>query len=82
MKHAVECTACGTSLKIPEAIWERRVRGRLTTILCKKCKSPIEIDGREEGYEPPPLESSLPPLSLSAPPAATTAEPGRPLPAS
>jgi hypothetical protein len=48
MTHAIDCPACGGHLKIPDGIWEKRVQGQLAHLNCKKCKHPIEVDGRTE----------------------------------
>ncbi len=77
MSLSIDCAACGAHFKVPDAIYERRIRGRVATLLCKKCKQPIEVDGRADG--PPPDEAAL---SAAEPeePAKPEVEPKKPEP--
>src|SRR5512139_4086601 len=69
MPVEVNCKACQHTLKIPDEIFERRVKGRVAVLNCKRCKTPIEIDGREVGSE-----ASPPARALEAAPEASRTE--------
>lgn len=61
MTHAIDCPACGGHLKIPDGIWEKRVAGQVAHLNCKKCKHPIEVDGRSDEQKAAALARPLPP---------------------
>src|SRR5215510_430839 len=76
MPFEVRCKACNHALKIPDEIYDRRVRGRLAILACKRCKAPIEIDGREAGQaEGKPAEAEAKPPEAEAKPAEADAKP-------
>src|SRR6188474_143646 len=57
MAVVVVCTSCGKRLSIPEALYEKKVRGRVVSITCKVCGNPVKVDGTV----PPPASGPKPP---------------------
>ena len=55
MAVVVVCTSCGKRLSIPEALYEKKVRGRVVSITCKVCGNPVKVDGTV-----PPPASGVP----------------------
>ncbi len=56
MAVVVVCTSCGKRLSIPEALYEKKVRGRVVSITCKVCGNPVKVDGTV----PPPASGPKP----------------------
>ncbi|HLV19591.1 MAG TPA: hypothetical protein VKZ49_01870 [Polyangiaceae bacterium] len=46
MPVVVECSACEARLTLGDALYDRKVRGRVVTIGCKRCGADIRVDGR------------------------------------
>lgn len=61
MPFHVSCPTCESRLKLPDRLYQTRVRGRLAALHCTRCKKEFQIDGRSE-----PQGNKLP----SVPPAA------------
>src|SRR5690348_2179569 len=74
MAFQVSCPSCDSQMKLPDRLYEQRVRGRLATIRCTRCKAELQVDGRKtpEGNKPP----SVRPAALERA-EARTAEPAR-----
>jgi eukaryotic-like serine/threonine-protein kinase len=64
MAVVVVCTSCGKRLSIPEALYDKKVRGRVVTITCKVCGNPVKVDGTL----PPPaaVTAAIPDMPRSA----------------
>jgi hypothetical protein len=45
MAFQVSCPTCESRMKLPDRLYEDRVRGRLATIRCTRCKGELQIDG-------------------------------------
>lgn len=56
MAVVVVCTSCGKRLSIPEALYDKKVRGRVVSITCKVCGNPVKVDGTI----PPPVPAPEP----------------------
>ncbi len=87
MAVVVVCTSCGKRLSIPEALFEKKVRGRVVSITCKACGNAVKVDGTipppaldpmgaEELTEtPPPIPRGARLPRESAPPSAPRPDP-------
>ena len=49
MSFPISCDSCGASFRLPESLYEKRVKGRVATIRCKQCAAKIKVDGTEFG---------------------------------
>ncbi len=49
MSFPISCDSCGASFRLPESLYEKRVKGRVATIRCKQCAAKINVDGTEFG---------------------------------
>ena len=49
MSFPISCDSCGASFRLPESLYEKRVKGRVATIRCKRCAAKINVDGTEFG---------------------------------
>ena len=80
MSFTIACQKCGTRLAIPESLYERKIKGHIVTIGCKKCSADIRVDGTKpreetESKSTPPSEpaKAAPKPEPEAPPAAQAA---------
>ncbi|MDX2055512.1 MAG: DUF4339 domain-containing protein [Polyangiaceae bacterium] len=48
----VRCNSCRKRFKIPEAMYQRFVKGRMATARCKYCNASIAVDGRVSAKAP------------------------------
>jgi serine/threonine-protein kinase len=53
MSVTVSCGSCGKRLLVPDALYEKRVRGRVMQLACRDCGAMIRVDGT---VPPPPVE--------------------------
>ena len=68
MSLEVQCGGCSARFTLPDDLYERKVRGRIVTVRCKKCRADISVDGTENGavIDETPTEQmpiSLPPVA-------------------
>lgn len=59
MPLPVICPACGKSFSISEEIYQLKIHGRVVSIRCRQCKTPIRIDGTKRRHSSAP--NDLPP---------------------
>jgi GYF domain 2 len=45
MAFEVECGKCGARFTLPQDLYDRKVKGRVVTVRCKKCRADITVDG-------------------------------------
>lgn len=62
MAFEVNCGKCSARFTLPDDLYERKVRGRVVTIRCKKCRADITVDGTRE-----PAGDLTPTVPLSGP---------------
>ena len=60
MSITVSCGSCGKRLLVPDALYEKRVRGRVMQLACRDCGAMIRVDGT---VPPPPVEEVAQPAS-------------------
>ncbi|MCE7888286.1 MAG: hypothetical protein DYH12_01040 [Sorangiineae bacterium PRO1] len=63
MAFEVNCGKCGARFTLPDDLYERKVRGRVVTIRCKKCRADITVDGTKHE----PAGDMTPTVPLSGP---------------
>ncbi len=77
MPLPVTCPACGKSFSISDEIFEQKIKGRVVTVKCKQCQSPIRVDGTKglAGVKigPPPAPAAAAPSAPAAAGSATSA---------
>src|SRR4026208_284471 len=82
MSFEVSCPACRLRFTMPADLYERKVKGRVTSIRCVECGAEIAVDGTVRGIPParqtprvparakakrkPPTRPKAPPRSPSA----------------
>ena len=71
------CQACGRRLTVPDELFAKKVRGRIVTINCKGCSSPVSIDGTI----PPPSPVVRLAIPTSEPESSRPRDPDRESPA-
>ncbi len=55
MSVTVSCGSCGKRLLVPDALYEKRVRGRVMQLACRDCGAMIRVDGT---VPPPPVQAN------------------------
>lgn len=70
MAITVECGSCGKRLAVPDALYEKRVRGRVMQLACRDCGAMIRVDGtvpppavkeaEARAFEPGPPSTRIP----------------------
>ena len=67
MAISVQCARCRVRLTLPTELYNRRVRGRIVTIGCKRCGYQVEVDGTrpELSKEAELADSGLPFLRVN-----------------
>lgn len=48
MAFEVHCGKCGARFKLPDDLYDRKVKGRVVTVRCKKCRADIAVDGTKD----------------------------------
>ena len=67
MSFEVNCGKCGARFTLPDDLYERKVRGRVVTVRCKKCRADISVDGtKHEAVDATPTVPLSGPGSLPA----------------
>ena len=82
MSRSVVCTQCGHSLSMSDDIYNRRVAGKVVTIKCRQCSTPIRVDGRQDAPSaapPPPVTPPIPEAPVVTEAAPTSAVQNDPL---
>lgn len=52
MAYGVNCEHCGANFALPDDLFERKVKGRVVTIRCKRCQRDISVNGVELASSP------------------------------
>ena len=45
MAFEVHCSKCSARFTLPKDLYERKVKGKVVTVRCKKCRADISVDG-------------------------------------
>lgn len=64
MSLEVQCGKCDARFTLPDDLYERKVKGRIVTVRCKKCRADISVDGTERGTVVDPTPTDQMPISL------------------
>ena len=64
MSLEVQCGECSARFTLPDDLYERKVRGRIVTVRCKKCRADISVDGTEKGAVIDTTPTDQMPISL------------------
>ena len=64
MSLEVQCGQCDARFTLPDDLYERKVKGRIVTVRCKKCRADISVDGTESGTVLDPTPTDQMPISL------------------
>jgi len=69
MAFEVHCGKCGARFTLPKDLYERKVKGRVVTVRCKKCRADISVDGTkgELPSRPEPAPDMTPTVPLAEP---------------
>jgi len=79
MSFPIHCDGCGASFKLPDSLYEKKVKGKAVTIRCKHCGGEIFVDGTQLGAGAEPAKQKPAPSEPETEPeparAADDAEP-------
>jgi cytoskeletal protein RodZ len=63
MAFEVHCKKCSARFTLPDDLFERKVKGRVVTVRCRKCQADISVDGIQLS-QPPPAPELTPTVPL------------------
>jgi cytoskeletal protein RodZ len=52
MAFEVNCPKCSARFTLPDDLYERKVKGRVVTVRCRKCQADISVNGTQLGSKP------------------------------